>query len=125
LREIYMTHLDPRIGFLHEANFRSFSLNLDVAEIFKPIIVDRLIFSLVNKNVLTDSHFMNELGGVFLNERGKVIVVSEFERKMNTVVALRRLKRKISYRRLIRMELYKIERHLMGEKEYKPLVAPW
>lgn len=36
LGEIYRTHLDPRIGFLHATNFRRFSLNLDVAEIFKP-----------------------------------------------------------------------------------------
>jgi len=49
LGEIYKTHLDPRIGFLHTSNFRKFSLNLDVAEVFKPIIVDRLIFTLINK----------------------------------------------------------------------------
>ena len=47
LSEIYKTHLDPRIGFLHATNFRRFTLNLDVAEIFKPILVDRLIFSLL------------------------------------------------------------------------------
>src|SRR5690606_33465585 len=41
LAEIYKTHLDPRIGFLHTTNFRRFTLNLDIAEIFKPIIVDR------------------------------------------------------------------------------------
>ena len=35
LSEIYKTHLDPRIGFLHATNFRRFTLNLDVAEIFK------------------------------------------------------------------------------------------
>ena len=39
LAQIYKTHLDPRIGFLHETNFRRFSLNLDIAEIFKPIKV--------------------------------------------------------------------------------------
>ena len=50
LSEIYKTHLDPRIGYLHSTNFRRFTLNLDVAEIFKPVIVDRLIFSLVVKN---------------------------------------------------------------------------
>ena len=38
LSEIYKTHLDPRIGFLHTTNFRRFSLNLDIAEIFKPIL---------------------------------------------------------------------------------------
>lgn len=45
LAEIYKTHLDPRIGFLHTTNFRRFTLNLDIAEIFKPIIVDRIIFT--------------------------------------------------------------------------------
>lgn len=44
LSEIYKTHLDPRIGFLHATNFRRFSLNLDIAEIFKPILIDRVIF---------------------------------------------------------------------------------
>ncbi len=125
LREIYMTHLDPRIGFLHEANFRSFSLNLDVAEVFKPIIVDRLIFYLVNKNMLDESHFMKELGGVLLSERGRELVAKEFERRMATTIKHSYAGRSISYRRLIRIELYKLEKHLMGEAEYTPFVASW
>lgn len=125
LREIYMTHLDPRIGFLHESNFRSFSLNLDVAEVFKPIIVDRLIFSLLNRRMMDDGCFLKELEGVFLNERGKKIVVGEFERKMETTVTLKHIRRKVSYRRLIRIELYKLEKHLIGESEYRPLRAEW
>jgi len=47
LSEIYNTHLDPRIGFLHTSNHRRFTLNLDIAEIFKPLLVDRVIFTLV------------------------------------------------------------------------------
>jgi len=125
LREIYMTHLDPRIGFLHEANFRSFSLNLDVAEVFKPIIVDRLIFYLVNKGMLDKSHFMEELSGILLNKKGRELVVREFERRMSTTINIRSTGSKVSYRRLIRIELYKIEKHLMGEEEYKPLEAAW
>lgn len=57
LGEIYQTQLDPRIGYLHSTNQRKFSLNLDISEIFKPIIVDRVIFSLVNKKVLSEKHF--------------------------------------------------------------------
>ncbi|HHX24739.1 MAG TPA: type I-B CRISPR-associated endonuclease Cas1, partial [Thermoanaerobacterales bacterium] len=53
LSEIYKTHLDPRIGFLHATNFRRFTLNLDVAEIFKPIIVDRVIFTLIGRNMIS------------------------------------------------------------------------
>lgn len=55
LGEIYQTQLDPRIGYLHSTNQRKFSLNLDISEIFKPIIVDRVIFSLVNKKVLGEN----------------------------------------------------------------------
>lgn len=49
LSEIYQTHLDPRIGYLHTTNFRRFTLNLDMAEIFKLVIGDRTIFSVLNK----------------------------------------------------------------------------
>lgn len=125
LREIYMTHLDPRIGFLHESNFRSFSLNLDVSEIFKPIIVDRTIFTIVNRCMLGKQHFMEELEEVLLNDRGRELVTKEFERKMETTILHRQIRRKVSYRRLIRIELYKIEKHLMGECEYVPFRAEW
>jgi CRISPR-associated protein Cas1 len=125
LSEIYKTHLDPRIGFLHTSNFRRFSLNLDVAEVFKPIVVDRLIFSLINKEMLGDSHFMRELGGLYLNDRGRKIFVEEMENKLKSTIRHRKLKRNVSYRSLIRMELYKIEKHLLGEEEYKPFVALW
>ncbi|MFQ6052161.1 MAG: type I-B CRISPR-associated endonuclease Cas1b, partial [Candidatus Hydrothermarchaeota archaeon] len=64
LSEIYKTHLDPRIGFLHTSNFRRFTLNLDLAEIFKPIIADRVIFYLLNKGILKSSHFIKALKGV-------------------------------------------------------------
>ena len=67
LSEIYNTHLDPRIGYLHSTNNRRFTLNLDVAEIFKPIIVDRTIFTLIGKNMLQEKHFESKLGGIILN----------------------------------------------------------
>lgn len=66
LSEIYKTHLDPRIGFLHATNFRRFTLNLDIAEIFKPIIVDRTIFTLIGRNQLTEADFESEMGGILL-----------------------------------------------------------
>jgi len=125
LSEIYKTHLDPRIGFLHTTNFRRFTLNLDVAEIFKPILVDRAIFAMLNKQMLRESHFMNELEKVYLNEKGRGIFVREFEDKLKATIKHEKLKRNVSYRRLMRMELYKLEKHLIGEDEYKPFVARW
>jgi CRISPR-associated protein Cas1 len=125
LSEIYKTHLDPRIGFLHATNFRRFSLNLDVAEIFKPVIVSRVIFALVNKKAISSREFDERLGGLYLNERGRKVFVEKFEEKMKSTVNYKKIGRKVSYRRLIRLELYKIEKHLLGEEEYQPLLAEW
>lgn len=125
LSEIYRTHLDPRIGFLHASNFRRFSLQLDVAEIFKPIIVDRVIFTLLGKRMLKKSDFEKRLNGVVLTEKGRATFVKEFEQKIMTTIKHRDLGREVTYRRLVRMELYKLEKHFMGERKYEPFVARW
>ncbi|HHX29382.1 MAG TPA: type I-B CRISPR-associated endonuclease Cas1 [Firmicutes bacterium] len=125
LSEIYKTHLDPRIGYLHATNFRRFTLNLDVAEVFKPIIVDRIIFSVVNERRIQENDFVSDSQGVFLSEKGKKSFVTEMFRKLETTVKHRGLGRSVSYRRLIRLELYKIAKHVLGEKAYRPFVASW
>ena len=125
LSEIYKTHLDPRIGYLHATNFRRFTLNLDISEIFKPILVDRLIFSLLGRNMLKKSSFESRANGILMNDKGRRLFVEEWENRLKTTVKHRGLGRAVSYRRLIRMELYKLEKHLMGEKEYHPYVSRW
>ncbi|MEM3827824.1 MAG: type I-B CRISPR-associated endonuclease Cas1b [Conexivisphaerales archaeon] len=124
LGEIYKTHLDPRIGFLHTTNYRKFSLNLDVAEVFKPIIIDRTIFTLTNKRMLNSSCYIEELGGIYFNENGKKIFVEQYENKLKQTISYGKGIR-ASYQRIIRLELYKLEKHLIGEKEYEPFVARW
>jgi len=125
LSEIYNTHLDPRIGYLHSTNNRRFTLNLDVAEIFKPIIVDRIIFTLIGKKMLQAKHFNKKTDSVLLTEEGMKIFISLYEEKLQSVFMHNELGRKVSYRRLIRMELYKLEKHLMSEKDYEPYVSRW
>ncbi|HAG08309.1 MAG TPA: subtype I-B CRISPR-associated endonuclease Cas1 [Desulfotomaculum sp.] len=125
LSEIYKTHLDPRIGYLHTTNFRRFTLNLDVAEIFKPIIIDRLIFTLLGRKMITINDFERDTEGVIIKEKGKKSFVEQLEEKLKTTITHREIGRPISYRRLVRLELYKLEKHLMGEKEYQPFVAQW
>lgn len=124
LGEIYKTHLDPRIGYLHTTNYRKFSLNLDVAEVFKPIMVDRTIFTIINKRMLSSSCFMEELGGIYLNENGRRIFVEQYESKLKQTINYGKRMR-ASYQRIIRLELYKLEKHFIGEKEYEPFVAQW
>jgi CRISPR-associated protein Cas1 len=125
LTEIYFTHLDPRIGYLHESNARSFTLNLDIAEVFKPIIVDRVIFQLVNKNILSPKDFSREVGICYLNAEGKRKFIKAFQEKLFSTVWHRKLKRKVSHRTLIRLECYKLLKHLINDEIYEPLLAWW
>lgn len=125
LSEIYRTHLDPRIGFLHTTNYRRYSLNLDLAEIFKPIIVDRVIFTLINKGMLNAGSFQKDSGGIFLKETARQTFLKAYDERLKDTLMMPRLKRHVSYRRLIRMECYKLEKHLIGDEPYVPYVARW
>jgi CRISPR-associated protein Cas1 len=125
LSEIYQTHLDPRIGFLHASNFRRFSLNLDIAEIFKPVIGDRTIFSVLNKNIIDENDFEKNLNSIIMKPSGCRKFLQAIEERLSQTIKHSSLKREVSYRRLIRLECYKIEKFLMGESEYKPFVMDW
>src|SRR5688572_22531962 len=52
LGQIYRTQLNPTLSFLHEPGARRFSLSLDLAEIFKPLLTDRIVFKLLNTRML-------------------------------------------------------------------------
>lgn len=54
LSEVYHTQLNPTISYLHEPGVRRYSLCLDISEVFKPLIGDRLIFSLLNRQQITE-----------------------------------------------------------------------
>ena len=125
LTQIYRSQLDPTISFLHEPGFRRFSLALDLAEVFKPVLADRLIFKLFNNGQLSEKHFAQDLNCCYLKESGRKIVLQEWDARLNTTIEHRRLKRKVSYERLIRLECYKLVKHLTEVEEYKGFRAWW
>jgi len=125
LGEIYQTMLDPRISYLHTTNSRRFSLNLDMAEIFKPIVVDRTIFTLINKKILSGNDFEKELGGIILNNEGKKKFIKELNNKLASVIKHKELNMDVSYKRLIRLELYKLQKHITEDRPFEGFVAKW
>ncbi len=125
LAEIYRTQLTPTISYLHEPGARRFSLALDLSEIFKPLIVDRAIFRLINTGQLKDSHFDRSLDGCFLTDPGKKLYLNALEERLATTIKHRRLGRSVSYRHLIRLECYKLIRHLTGVETYRAFRAWW
>lgn len=125
LSEIYQTHLDPRIGFLHTTNFRRFSLNLDIAEIFKVVIGDRLLISLIKHGIITRKDFDKGLEKIILSDKGRRKILEKMEEFLSRTITYRKINKKVSYRRLIRLELYKLEKYLIGDEDYKPFIMEW
>lgn len=117
LRQIYRTALDPTIAFLHEPGDRRFSLALDLAEIFKPLLVDRAIFRLIKTGALQPKHFEDRLGGVYLEETGRRTFVEHWDERLRQTIQHRGLGRKVSYERLIRLDCYRLVRHLCDPDE--------
>lgn len=125
LDEIFRTKLYPEISFLHEPGDNRFALSFDIAEIFKPIITDRLIFKLINRNILTYKDFFTKNNFCRIKKEARKIYIEAFDLKLNTVIKERDSERDMSYRRLIREECYKLIKHIEGGEEYKPLRMRW
>lgn len=125
LSEVYKTYLDPRVGYLHKTDSTRFVLNLDVAYVFRAIMVDRLIFMLTNRRTITKGDFVKEEDRFILSRTGKEKFIKELDKRMRTTVKHSNLGRYVSYRRLIRLELYKIQKHILGEMDYKPYETLW
>lgn len=125
LRAIHQTQLNPTISYLHTPGERRYSLSLDIAEIFKPIIVDRVIFKVINKREVQEKHFSEELNRCLLNEAGKKIFVQSFEERLSETIQHRSLNRSVSYKHLIKLECYKLIKHLLEMEEYKPFKMWW
>ncbi|OON96358.1 MAG: subtype I-B CRISPR-associated endonuclease Cas1 [Epulopiscium sp. Nele67-Bin005] len=125
LREIYKTQLNPTISYLHSAGNKRFSLALDIAEIFKPVLADRMIFSLINKSQITEDSFTPNLNGLQLTKKASNTILREFDKRMKKTVKHKDLNKNVSYQYLIRLECYKLVNHMIGVKSYEPFKIWW
>lgn len=120
LQAIWRTSLDPKIGIVHATNRRSYSLNLDIADIFKPIIVDRVVFSLVNRHEINASQHFEECeeGGVLLSREGKRVFLDAIEEKLDDTIC--RGRSRIAYRQIISFEVIKLLQLVLHGERYRP-----
>ena len=123
LTQIYHTQLDPAISYLHEPSERRFSLALDIAELFKPEFVDKIIFNLLNLRTLTIEHFDQSLNYCVLNETGRQIFLSTFDDMLRSTRKHARLKRSVSNETLIRLDCLKLLKHVTESVEYAPYLT--
>lgn len=125
LRAIQKTQLEPTISFLHEPGERRYSLALDLAEVFKPILVDRVIFKVLNKREIRENDFEEKLNRIVLKEKGKKKFIQAFEKRLEETIKHRSLNRNVSYKHLIKLECYKLQKHLLDIDQYKPFKIYW
>lgn len=125
LRAIHQTQLNPTISYLHKPGERRYSLALDIAEIFKPIIVDRVLFRVLNKKEIQAKHFDKKMNRCLLNVSGKKIFIKALEDRLQETIQHKSLKRSVSYRHLVKLECYKLAKHLLSIEEYKPIQMYW
>lgn len=122
---IRATALDPTISYLHEPGERRYSLSLDLADLFKPVLADRVLFRLINRNQISDDDFETELGSCLLNESGRKTYTKEFEEMLEQTVEHPDLNRKVSYQYLMRLEAYKLKKHLLTGEQYDSFQRWW
>ncbi len=125
LRAIHQTQLNPVISFLHSPGERRFSLSLDLAEVFKPLLVDRVIFKILNKKMINENDFEPGINRVVMKPKGKKTFVQAFEDRLSETIQHRTLNRQVSYKHLIKLECYKIIKHILEIETYKPFKMWW
>lgn len=125
LSEIYKTQLNPTISYLHEPSERRFSLCLDIAEIFKPIIADRLIFSMLNKKQITEKDFEKNLNFLYIKDKARKEITKQIDNRLQTTIMHKTIKREVSYEYLIRLEIYKLIKYLTEDILYEGFKMWW
>lgn len=120
---IYITGLDPYLGFFHTLEYSKPSLSLDIMEEFRPIM-DRIFLRMVNRNMLKlgDFYFLdqeNKKQGVYLAHSGLKKVISEFQEEIDKGHFFSRYKKTYPLRNIIIEQVKLVASAIQGEKNYE------
>lgn len=114
--------LDPYLGFFHRPRFGRPALSLDLAEEFRPLVGDSTVLMLINNGEIQPKHFIGGLHGYGLTGDGRKRVVAAFERRLDVETKHHVFGYRVSYRRLLHLQMRVLARTLMGDM---PLYTPF
>jgi CRISPR-associated protein Cas1 len=118
-RSLVLAGLDPFAGFLHVDRPGKPSLTLDFIEEFRPVVVDRTVFGLANKNVSFDfdEHHM-------LTKETRRMLADKINERLDSESSYESKRHPI--RAIIQMQARHLATFLRGERaSYEPLVLAW
>lgn len=107
--------LDPYLGFYHQPRFGRPSLALDMMEPFRPLIVDSAVISAINQRMVTLDDFISAGDAVALTAKGRKSFYLAYEQRMDQLVTHPMFGYRVSYRRLIEIQIRLLARLLTGE----------
>ena len=118
-RCLVLAGLDPFAGFLHVDRPGKPSLTLDFIEEFRPVVVDRTIFGLANKNVTFnfDEHHM-------LTKETRRMLADKINERLESEASFEN--KRHSIRAIIQMQARHLATYLRGERlNYEPYPMSW
>lgn len=112
---------DPYIGYLHSQGYGKPSLALDLMEEMRTPIVDSVVLTVVNKQILQPKHFEEKFGVYQLTPSGRKGFLQQFEQRLNTEIEHPVFKYKATYRRCLELQARLLGKYLLGEvPTYRP-----
>lgn len=111
--EISKTHLEETFSLLHSPGYGRASLSLDLAEPFKPVLTDMLIFRMVQRRMVDAGWFEQHDNVCLLSETGRRHVAEQFSLRLEEQYQGR------SFRNWIYREALALEREVLGVAEYE------
>jgi CRISP-associated protein Cas1 len=115
---------DPYMGFYHQPRYGRPALALDVMEEFRPLIVDSVVLGAINTGALGGSDFIRRGGAVSLTPSGRTAFLRAYERRMDELVSHPVFGYRISYRRVLEVQIRLLARYLAGEiADYPPFAT--
>lgn len=80
---------------------------------------------MLNRRQITEESFTKELNFLHLKKESSKLIAQELEERLKKTIMHKELGRQVSYQYLIRLEAYKLIKHLIGEKEYEGVKIWW
>lgn len=106
---------DPFLGFYHRPRYGRPALALDLMEEFRPIIGDSVVLNAINTGVVQRGDFTVRGGAAALGAAGRARFLGAYERRMDEMVTHPVFGYRISYRRVLEVQVRLLARFLAGE----------
>lgn len=106
---------DPFVGFYHQPRFGRAALALDLMEGFRPLVADSAVLSALNTRMVSPDDFVRAGNAVAMSQRGRTGFIRAYEQRMDQLVTHPVFGYRISYRRVLEVQVRLLARYISGE----------